>query len=259
MTLPSPLSNEVVYTRIFTTLINRQSNTITFRRLSKAGEPMAAAHASVEDMRLVNEILTNPEYDQYFLDRKKAVEFFGGPEALAASMTQGKITTLRQLVDYASIVVMHSALDAALTDLCRLAAALKASDWEARLAERTVKLGQLRDNAYQSLLNEKLADYIEALAKDSLLKRADALFAACRPASGFSPLGGYAWDRAELQRLDQLRHDLAHGRIAAPPPGEVEKDIEFFLKTGLFFWGMLNATYGIKMDPWGDLQASKTA
>src|SRR4029077_2869293 len=112
--------------------------------LSKAGEPMAQAHASAEDARLVSEILTNPEYDQYFLDRKKAVAFFGGPEALRDSMTQAKLTTFRQLVDYASIVVMHSALDAALTDLCRLAAALKPTDWEDRLAERTVKMAQLK-------------------------------------------------------------------------------------------------------------------
>ena len=252
------LANGVVYTRIFETLMTRHANTITFRRLSRAGEPLATAHASADDTRLVNEILNNPEYDQYFLDRQKAVEFFGGPEAMAASMTQAKITTLRQLVDLASIVVMHAALDAALTDLCRLAAALNPADWEARLADKTVKMAQLREGAtYESLRAEKLGDHLDALAKDSVLKRADALFAACSPAAGYSLSTSYTWDRSELARIDQLRHDLAHGRILAPRPGEVEKDLEFIIQTGLFFFGMLNATYGIKMDLMGDILAKQ--
>ena len=254
----SALSNGVVYSRIFETLMMRHANTITFRRMSRAGEPLATAQASAEDRKLVNEILTNPEYDQYFLDRQKAVEFFGGPEAMAASMTQAKITTLRQLVDLASIVVMHAALDAALTDLCRLAAALSPVDWEARLAEKTVRMAQLSGGAtYESLRAQKLEDHLDALAKDSVLKRADALFAVCSPAAGFSPSTSFTWDRSELARIDQLRHDLAHGRVLAPPAEEVEKDIEFVIQTGLFFFAMLNATYGIKMDLMGDILAKQ--
>src|SRR5687768_10247946 len=109
---------DAMYTRIFLTLIQRHFDTLTFRGLVGAGEPYATARAAAEDEQLVRAILTDTEYDKYFLDRKKAVEFFGGAEVFRASLTQDKVSILRRSVDSASIVLMHSALDAALTDLC---------------------------------------------------------------------------------------------------------------------------------------------
>src|SRR2546427_6258116 len=239
---------ETTYARIFFTLIRRQADTMTFRRLVRAGEPLAKAQASGEDTQLANDILKDPKYDEYFLDRQKAVEFFGGTEALANSWTQGKISTLRGIVDLASVVVMHSALDAALTDLCRLAATMKPSDWEERISDKQIKLASVKTTPYETLLRERLHDHLAALEKESMLKRTEALLAVCQPPAGYVGVNGYTWDRTELARIDQLRHDLIHGRLAAPPPTEVERDIEFLVKTGLYFWTMLNAKYNVKVD-----------
>jgi hypothetical protein len=240
---------DAAYTRIFLTLTRRYSDTQTFRRLVSAGEPLASAHASAEDATLVRAILTDPEFDRFFLDREKAVEFFGGPEALRASFTQNKISTLRRIVDIASIVLVHSALDAAITDLCRLTALLGPSDWEPLLERQQVPLADARSEPYAALLKAKLAAHLDALERDSLLKRSDVLFTVCRPPVHYTPLNGYSWDREELERLDQLRHDLVHGRSDVQTLPHVEKNIEFLLKTGLFFWSMLNTTYSVKLDP----------
>ncbi len=240
---------ETAYMRIFMTLTRRHSDTQTFRRLVSAGEPLASARASAEDARLVTAILADPDFDKYFLGRHKAVEFFGGPEALRASLTQDKVSTLRRIVDTASIVLMHSALDAALTDLCRIAALLRPSDWEPFLERQQVPLASVKSEPYSALLNAKLNAHLDALERDSLLKRSDVLFAICHPPAGYTPLNGYAWDRAELERLDGLRHDLVHGRLDGQALTDVEKNIEFLVKTGLFFWSMLHDTYGVKVDP----------
>src|SRR5882672_2121455 len=135
---------EIEYTRIFLTLTRREVDAQTFRRLIRAAEPLASAHASAEDARLVQAILTDPEYDKYFLDRKKAVEFFGGPDKLRDSWTQAKMSTLRRIVDIASVVLMHSAMDAALTDVCRLAAVLRPADWASLLEKKQVTLASVR-------------------------------------------------------------------------------------------------------------------
>src|SRR5206468_3603895 len=139
---------ETAYTRIFITLTRRHGEIETFRRLVTAGEPLVSAHASAEGERFVNAMLTDPEFDQYFLDRKKAIEFFGGPDALRASLTHDKMSTLRRIVDTASIVLMHTALDAALTDLCRLAALLRPTDWESRLERQQVSLASVKSEPY---------------------------------------------------------------------------------------------------------------
>jgi len=158
---------ETTYARIFFTLIRRQADTMTFRRLVRAGEPLAKAQASGEDTQLANDILKDPKYDEYFLDRQKAVEFFGGTEALANSWTQGKISTLRGIVDLASVVVMHSALDAALTDLCRLDATIKPSDWEDRISDKEIRDEGAKTAHDAALLREEVADQLAALESDT--------------------------------------------------------------------------------------------
>lgn len=115
----------------------------------------------------------------------------------------------------------------------------------------------MKSGTYSALLKSKLDAHLNGLERDSLLKRSDVLFAVCHPPAGFRPIRDYEWDRLELERLDQLRHDLVHSRSAALP-SDVDKSIQFMVKTGLFFWSMLNAAYNVKMNPLWMLQEKTT-
>jgi hypothetical protein len=76
---------ERIYTRVMMNLTRRHAEMLTFRRLLGFGLVAAAEPLKKENLELANAILNDSTYDEFFTDRKAAVEFFGGPETIAAN------------------------------------------------------------------------------------------------------------------------------------------------------------------------------
>src|SRR5437016_12974737 len=89
---------EQIYTCVLMNLTRRHADLRTFRRLAEIGVPAAASTLQKENLALANAILNDPAYDEFFTDRKAAVEFFGGADAMAT------ITTKKELLKYSRIV-----------------------------------------------------------------------------------------------------------------------------------------------------------
>lgn len=242
-------SAERRYARVFMTLTGRWSDTLTFRKLARLGEPHASAQIALENAEFAQSLVSDPEYDQYFVDRHKFVASFGGPAAIGKSLTTKQLETFRRSVDIASIVFMHSTLDAAISELCHVAAEIRPSDWEPFIERQQLPLASVKGTNYDALLQEKLAAHLQSLERSGLLKRADTLFQICKSPPGFSPLKNYAYDRDEVERLDLLRHRLVHAASPRESLHNVEETLEFFLRTGMFFWLMLNHAYSVKLNP----------
>jgi hypothetical protein len=169
---------------------------------------------------------------------------------MSQKMTNSQTSSFRSIVDAASLVFMHAALDAAVTDLCRLAAILAPVDWLHWLKETKVTLAEARVSSPESLLATKLESHLKTLDRESLLTRIDRLFALCKPEPETELITGYVFDRGRVEELDKLRQTVMHSaegaRIAIP---DCESAIQFLFQTGLHLWAMLNKKYGVKMDP----------
>jgi hypothetical protein len=85
-----------------------------------------------------------------------------------------------------------------------------------------------------------------------LLAKVDRLFARCNPPSGWSPMVGYVFDRERIRQFDDQRHEIVHGNALGKPLTLFQVSDENLLyvqKTGMFFMGLINFKYHLRIDP----------
>lgn len=238
-----------LFTKVFLTLSTRWSEIYGFRQVAGLGLPHAAKILALDHLQSAKRFISDPANEEIFLDKAKFLESSGGPEVMGAAMTQKQLATFQASVDSASLVFMHSALDGAAFDLCRVTALVAPSDWEPFVAAQKVTLADVKAAGYDAIVGKRLADYIDAVERESLPAKTERLFQLCRPPRGFAPVKGYQFDRDRLLKLDRARHDLVHGQSESALPAEVEAAIEFLLNTGNFLVGLVNHRYQVRLDP----------
>lgn len=239
---------EKLFNQVWRGFANRQAFVLSFRIASAAGLDAARAKIRAEKVRFVAELMAGGEYDKLLIDK---AAFFKEmpPEKLIEGMTEQTIRQAQIAVDAASIVFAHSFVDGAVFDCCRVTALVDPKDWEVVLDQRQVKLSEMRDAKYEDVLKRKLDEHLEQLGRESLLKKADLLFVKCKPPDKWSPMHDYEYDRKRLERLDNYRHSVIHGAELGRGIGNADAEVDYLMRTGLFFTGLLNLRYGLKVDP----------
>lgn len=237
------------YSKIFANLMRADEESRTFRRVAHLGTPAAEAVLTTQNQTFANDLLTNPDYDRFFLDRPGAVALLGGSRGVTAGLTATQLGIFRGAVDAASLVFMHSAVDAVTSDLCRLSSQLAVNDWEPFVRDQKVALKELQGAVVADLMRARVAEYIEALAKEGLLKRIDRLWAVCKPPATEELIGNYTFDRVHLEAIDRLRHQLVHGDHLGTPISDIHDTLDYLFRTGLFVFTMVNHRYDVRIDP----------
>jgi hypothetical protein len=242
--------DEKIYTQVFTNLTRGWSEARDLKRLSGIGEDAVLPAVEAETRMSVESLLLGPEYDDLFQDREGLLEHYGGPEGVREFLATNQMVAFRTSVDHATIVFMHSALDAAISDLCRVTSLAAPEDWESFVADRKVTLGDVKGSAYADLLSAKVEEEVERLEGLSLLKRTDRLFAICDPSPGRGLVGDFRFDRGRLKMIDDFRHEVVHGsREEVPDIGDVLEVLNFMRDSGLHLFAMVNRSYGVKLNP----------
>ncbi len=189
------------------------------------------------------------EYDKLFRDKAgffKAIP----PGKLVEEMTEATVRHGQVGVDAASIVFSHSMLDGAALDYCRVIALVAPRDWESTLDQRQIKLSDARELGYDEVLRRKLDEYFKQLEYESLLKKADLLFAKCQPPEKWSPMHNYTYDRDRLEKLDRYRHEIIHGDSLGEGIENAAAEVEYLSQTALLFMGLVNFRYNVMIDPY---------
>jgi len=236
-----------LFTKVFFNLISRRTEVRTFRKVVDLGLPHAAARLADDNMRAAGAFLADPSHDKFFLDKDGFIGVVGGAEGLAKKVTSRELDVFRLSVDAASLVFMHSALDGAVQDCCRICALVAPGDWEQFLKNRKVSLEDLKGSDYQTIFRARLSEHLEDLERESLFTRIDRLFALCKPPKDFVGVKGFSFDGDRLRTLDNDRHAIIHGDGVAPQ--SVGDAIDFLHNTGLFLVTLVNHRYDVKVDP----------
>lgn len=239
---------ERIFTRVMKNLTRRHADMLTFRRLSDLGLPVAASTLKQENLDLANAILSDPSYKEFFTDPKAVIEFFGGPEAMATNTANQELLKYSRIVDAAALVFIHSTVDAAVSDLCRVTMLLDPASWEKYVEATKISLADAKEVGVESLIKAKLGAHLVALEKDSIVKRIERLFAICKPEPEYVAINGFSFDLERMKKLDDTRHRIVHGEgyeIVATP---IREDLEFLVKSGLFMFAMVNMRYGVKVN-----------
>jgi hypothetical protein len=240
---------EKLFNQVFKRWADRQSFILSFRITSDQGIEAAKENVRAEKVKFVDGLVRGGEFDKLFLDK---AGFFKAmpPEKLIEEMTEATVRQGQVGVDAASIVFAHSFLDGAAFDYCRVIALLAPRDWESTLDQRQVKLSEARELGYDVALRKKLDEYLEELERESLLKKADLLFARCKPPEKWSPMHDYTYDRDRLKILDTYRHEIIHGDSLGKGIKNASEEVDYLLRTVLFFMGLVNLHYNLRLDPY---------
>lgn len=242
--------------QLFSSVMQRSlmsfTQVFTFRQTAHVAISDASASLLRIERLYAEMTFSSSSRDKYFTGSDKALEFFGGLEGLATSSADRRAAQFTSMVEAASLIYAHSLLDGIAHDLCVCTARISPALWRNRIEQRKVTLKEVMTAQLSELEGKLIAAHLEALEKESLSKKIEALFSVCRPPEKFNPFtpgaSEYTFDPGRLKALDDRRHDLVHGVL----PLEVSispNDVEFMQKTALYLSAMVSAVFSIKADP----------
>ena len=216
----------------------------SFRRIAFAGVPYAREAISADS--IVERFLQSPQSTQILGDLDSAARA-KTLATMAKSMTEAAIANARASIDAASIIFAHSILDGAASECCQVTALLAPLDWEQSVADKRVRLADVKSTSYEDLVKANLEPLIAELERKSLLQKIDLLFQRCQPPDKWAPMGEYKFDRDRIVAFDELRHDIIHGAGPREIPG-LDTELDYLSSTTLFMLLLVNYRYKIKID-----------
>ena len=235
--------------QVFAALNNRSGDTASFRMLCNLGMPLAEHKVRTHNREFTERFAAGDEFAELFINKDDALKHFGGSRGMADIITTNQVGAYQRIVDAASIVFAHSAVDSAMSEYCWIAALCDPGEWEADLQGRKVSLVEVKGASYDELFSAKLEAHLRDFERQSILARADKLYSLCRPPHNHEFIRGYTYHRTRLQALDDLRHKVVHHEVPKDAFTNVEDDVEFLFQTGRHFWAMLNKRFDVKIDP----------
>lgn len=240
--------SERIFTQTFLTCISRFAVICSFREIAHLGLPYATARIYGKYLQFANELFSDPQHENLFIDKEKALKAIGSADVLGTSMAQNQIKSFEASVDATSLIFAHSILDGAALGYCKASSLASPTDWEQFIEKRKVSIEEIRGLSYEEIIKNKINDYINCLDRESLLVKIERLFQVCRPPTGFSPIHNYCYDRVRLEKLDEIRHEIVHGTTAVDMLPKGEDDIWFLQQTANFLMGLVNKKYNLKIN-----------
>jgi hypothetical protein len=216
----------------------------------------ARRQLELKNIELMRMLFEDPLFEGILVDtepqtkaRKAAANDY---EKLGVTAAKGVFESSYASLDAAVVVFYHSLLDALVFDCCRVSALRAPQDWEQDLKDARVALFEMKNHSFEEIRQTKLNEHLQRLEKDSLLTKIDRVLARCTPPHGWSPMEDYKYDRVRIQAFDDQRHRIVHGQALGHPLGRFElseKNLNYVQQTGMFFVGLLNFRYDLRIDP----------
>ena len=239
---------EKLFNEVHARCLDRWRFILSFRTTSRTGMEAAKKQIEAEKITFVTDLLNGTDYDKVLID-KEAFFKQNPPEKIVQSMTEQTIHETEVAMNAASIVFAHSVLDGAVFDYCRVTALVAPEDWASVVEKRKLTLAEMRETDYARMLRQTLKEFFGALERESLFTKANHLFARCKPPNKWSPMHNYEYDKDRLLKLDSFRHDVIHGQGVRKKLDNPEDEVEYLMKTALFYMGLVNLRYGLQLNP----------
>lgn len=236
-----------LFTKLFFSLAGAPGDVSSLRRIAKFASAEVEAQIIKENTQWLEGFINDPKNDQVFLDKAKFLENQGSPAAMAEKLAAKELATFQGSIDAASLVFMHSALDAGMLDLFRVIHQADPAALTGAVEAKQASLKDVREKGYDALRNDHIEDFIKQIDRKSVIEKTDKLLVACKP-EGYERKD-FVFDRDRLIKIDDLRHGVVHGERPKGPIPKVEEYVSYLSETGLFFWGMVNFRFGVKLDP----------
>jgi hypothetical protein len=162
------------------------------------------------------------------------------------------LVNARSATQAAAIIFAHTILDTCLHELCVITSLKYPERWDddKSIKDKKVDISLVQEKGYAELRADLINKYLESIERQSIQTHIDVIYRLCNPQNWNPFEKGYAFDQVKLNKLDKLRHDIVHGRIAPAEVnrGDFEELLLFVEKTGLYFIFMVLHHYNMKID-----------
>jgi hypothetical protein len=240
------MTPEQLFNSMAVGFLGRWGIVTSLRRVAEAGLPLAARVLASQDAAFVRSLDTDPALRGFITPGPLPQEI--GAQ-IASAMTANTLAAARSSVDAAALVFAHAIIDDTALGYCRVAAMADPADWEPKLLDKKVSLGDVKAKGVPELLRELIDARLEQLERESLCEKVECLLRSCRPPAGFAPLDDYEFSIERLRAVDQLRHDVVHSGFLGKVIPNADAELDFLWKTGGGFLAALVAhRYGVRFD-----------
>lgn len=240
---------EKLFSETYARTLRAWSTVSIFRQVAESGFAAAINTKTKEVEFLYDLVVSDPDYMKLVTDVEGFRKTMPREKFVELGVKQNA-ETATNLLNAATILFGHSMVDGAAFDYCRVTALHAPNDWEPELSGKQVALSMVRERPIEEILQLKLKDLLEDLEMKSLKDKIDRLHARCRPEKGWSPMNGYTFDLARIERLDLLRQNIVHGNALGQPIGDATGEFAYMNRTCWYFMGLVNMRYGLKLDPY---------
>lgn len=240
---------EEIFTKIFLTLTQNYSTTNTFIRFASIGKPRIKSEMKPKNKSFAWSLFNDKEYEDLFINKEQFINEIGDVNKLEDLLTAGMINSFDNAVNAASIVFMHSALDAIVTDLCQVSALIAPDDWFKYIKNKEVSFKKIKNSSYEETYLNELDNFIKKIDNKSLIERTQILFSLCQPSKNFQIKSDFSFKQDQLKEIDSLRHEIVHDNGILSSVENVEDKVNYLLNTGVHLLGMINKKYDVKLNP----------
>jgi hypothetical protein len=241
---------EQIFDRGFMSLMTNFTSIRSFRKVITRGIPAVAPDLQRENLGFLTGLLRSAVGGRYFADPQKILREQRHVE-LARLTTDTVVQTTSNVTDAASIIFGHAILDATLFDFCTACAIVAPFDWLRFIGSRKISLDELHKHPKLDLLGDVLAAALEDFERESLLKKADRLFALCQPPADHQGVIGYTYNRERLEQIDRLRHDIVHRIKIKDPIPKCDELLLYLDQTGFHLMSLPNHKYDLRLPSLG--------
>lgn len=243
-----PTAAEQLFNDVYGRVLRSWALISSFRQTVQSGMEAAVNARARQAEDLYRSLLSDPTYEKLIADRAAFANAVPMPKFVEISVGTG-IKSANDSLDAATAIFIHSMIDGAAFDFCRVTALHAPKDWESDLLAKQIPLGAVRERSYDAILQEKLQQTLDGLEMKSLSEKIDRLHARCQPPRGWSPMDNYSFDATRINKLDKLRQDIVHGDALGQPLGDMDDELLYVVRTCMYFMGLVNEKYGLRIDP----------
>jgi hypothetical protein len=244
--MPTPA--EKLFNETFNRNLRAWNTVAIFRQMVQLGIAAAAEAKATEAGRLYDAMISSVQYEKLFLDREGFRAANPKEKFVEMTVKYSTETSINSL-NAATILFAHSMVDGTAFDYCRVTALHAPQDWEPDILNKQVPLSAVREATFEKIRGAKLEEVLEDLEMKSLREKVDRLHARCRPARGWSPMNGYAFDLERIVKIDRLRQDIVHGEALGQRIANTDEEFDYMNRTCWYFMGLVNFRYNLKIDP----------
>ena len=225
-----------------------------FRSNLRTAIPLSETSLFKKNLSFISDALNDPIFRPIFKDPdslekdEKYVQF-------TLDVTKRSIQQTERGIESASVVFLHSALDALLYHYCKVSALIIPLHWFKYVQNKKYSLQELHDKTRSKVIIDACFKFVESIEKNSLLYKADKLHEVCLQ-TAISPnqvnppkIQNYEYSKDRLEKFDKLRHNIVHHSTFPDEISDVDDLLRYICETGFYFTCLINQSYYLRIDP----------